>query len=275
MTYETLMVHLRCGQSNRALLNVAAQFVDRFDAHVIGIAACQPPMVVSADGTVCGDVFANDQRQMTAELDAARAECRQALQALCPSLEWRSEITIAAPAMYLSVHARGADLILTGSLPADTFDFSRDANPGSVVMEAGRPIFVVPANARPMRFEGALVAWNDTRECRRAAADALPLLAECQRVTVLEIARLDDLDAARTRVDDVVAWLQRHGVKANARVLRAEGNSGRQLQAEAERANADVIVAGAYGHSRLREWLTGGVTRDFLLESSRGVLVSH
>ena len=275
MTYATLMVHLQSGQSNTSLLNVARQFAERFEAHVIGIAACQPMMVVSGDGTVCGDVFENDQARITADLEAAQQEFRDALRGRSTRLEWRSQITLAAPASYLSNDARCADLILTGSMPADTFDLSRAANSGSLVMEAGRPVFVVPADARPMQFASALIAWKDTRECRRATADALPLLKQTRRVTVVEIAAVDDVDAARVRIDDVVSWLQRHGVPANGRIQTANGKDGDQLRAAADEADADVIVAGAYGHSRLREWAVGGVTRNFLLECSRGVLVSH
>ncbi len=275
MTYSTLLVHLQSGQSNTSLLTAAAQFADRFKAHVIGIAACQPMMVVSGDGTICGDVFADDQRQITADLDTAQAEFRGSLNGHGTSLEWRSEITIEAPARFLALHARSADLIMTGSMPADTFNLSRAANSGSLVMEAGRPVFIAPTEALPMRFEGALVAWKDTRECRRATADALPLLQQTSRVTVLEIVAIDDFDAAHVRVRDVAAWLQRHGVMADGQVERATGSDVHQLHAAADERDADVIVAGAYGHSRLREWVIGGVTRDLLLECRRGVLVSH
>jgi nucleotide-binding universal stress UspA family protein len=275
MTYATLLVHLQSGQSNTSLLTVAGQFADRFKAHVIGIAACQPMMIVSGDGTICGDVFADDQRQITTALEAAQSEFREALRDRSTWLEWRSEITIAAPASYLSVHARSADLIMTGSVPADTFDLSRIANPGSLVMEAGRPVFIVPPDAQPMRFGAALIGWKDTRECRRATADALPLLKQTERVTVLEVAAIDDLDAAQARVEDVVHWLERHGVMADCRVARASGQDVDQLHAAADESDVDFIVAGAYGHGRLREWVLGGVTRDLLLECRRGVLVSH
>lgn len=275
MTYATLLVHLQSGRSNTSLLTVAGQVAERFKSHVIGIAACQPMMIVSGDGTICGDVFADDVRQMTADLDRAQAEFREALRGHGTSLEWRSEIAIEAPARYVAIHARASDLIITGSVPADPFNLTRAANVGSLVMEAGRPVFIVPSDAQPMRFASALVAWKDTRECRRAAADALPLLKQTGRVLVLEVATADDLDAAQARVADVVAWLLRHGVKADSRVDRSTGSDMEQLHAAADDGNVDVIVAGAYGHSRLSEWALGGVTRDLLLKCGRGVLVSH
>jgi nucleotide-binding universal stress UspA family protein len=275
MTYKTLLVHLQSGQTNIPLLAVAGQFADRFKAHVIGIAACQPMMVVGGYGTVCGDVYTDDRRQITADLDAAQAEFRDALRGRSTWLEWRSETTILPPASYLSVHARSADLIMTGSLPPDALGLSRAADSGSLVMESGRPVYIVPAEAQAMQFRGAIIGWKDTRECRRATADALPLLKQTERVTVLEVAAIDDLDAAQARVRDVVTWLERHGVLADTRIEPSSGNDAGQLHAAADEANADVIVAGAYGHSRLREWVIGGVTRDLLLECRRGVLVSH
>jgi nucleotide-binding universal stress UspA family protein len=275
MSYATLLVHLESGKSNAGLLTVAGQFAERFEAHVIGIAVCQPMMVVSGDGTVCGDVFADDQRQMTRDLDLAQAEFRDTLRERSASLEWRGGMTIAPPASYLSDHARSADLIMTGSRPADTFDLSRAANVGSIVMEAGKPVFVVPANAQRMRFDRALIAWKETRECRRAASDALPLLKRFEQVTVLEIAALDELDAAEARCRDVVTWLERHGVMAKTRIERAAGGDASHLHAVADDERTDVIVAGAYGHSRLREWVVGGVTRDLLLACQCGVLLSH
>ncbi len=275
MTYATLLIHLQPGQRNTPLLAAARLFVDRFKAHVIGIAACQPLIVVSGDGTVCGDVFADDQRQIGLELAGAKAEFHEAMEGIGTSVEWRSEITLEVPTAYITHQARSADLIMTGSVPTDAFDLARAVDPGSLVMEAGRPVFIVPADSRPTELERVLIAWKDTPECRRATSDALPLLKKVGRATVLEIAPVDDLDAALVRVLDVVAWLKRHGVVARGRVERSHGKDLDELRKAAEDDDADVIVAGAYGHSRLREWATGGMTRDLLLECQRGVLVSH
>ena len=275
MTYKTLLVHLQTGQSNAALLSVAGEFADRFEAHLIGIAACQPMMIVSGDGTVCGDVYANDQRQITTDLETLQAEFRNALQGSSTCLEWRSEITITATSSYLAAQARCADLILTGTMSPDAFDGARAANAGTLAMQTGRPVLIVPTEAGPAMFGDVLIGWKDTRECRRATSEALPLLKEAGRVTVLEIAAIDDLDAAQSRVEDVVVWLERHGVMADCRVERSTGHDAAQLRAAAHAMNADVVVAGAYGHGRLREWVIGGVTRDLLIRCDRCVLVSH
>lgn len=275
MTYATLLVHLQSGEPNTALLTIAGQLAERFDAHVIGISACQPMMIVGGDGYVCGDVFADDQRQIAEDLAAAQAEFREALHDKSPCLEWRSTVVIAALAEYLAIEARSADLVVTSSRPADTLDLARAADPAALVMQAGRPVLIVPAKVAPIRFGHALVCWKETRECRRAVFDALPLLKQMAKVTILEIAALADLDAAQARVSDVVAWFERHGVMAACRVERADGDDVGALTAAVDDAQVDVIVAGAYGHGRLREWVLGGVTRDLLLGANRCALVSH
>jgi nucleotide-binding universal stress UspA family protein len=89
-------------------------------------------------------------------------------------------------------------------------------------------------------------------------------------MTILEIAAIDDLDAAQLRVKDVASWPERHGVMADGRVERSMRNDVDQIPVAVDERKADVIVAGAYGHSRPREWVIGGVTRDLLLECRCG-----
>ena len=86
---------------------------------------------------------------------------------------------------------------------------------------------------------------------------------------------LEDLNAARARLDGVVGWLKRHGIAAVSLAWPSSGDDAAQLNAIAQEQGANVIVAGAYGHSRLREWALGGVTRELLLRADRCVLVSH
>jgi nucleotide-binding universal stress UspA family protein len=118
-----------------------------------------------------------------------------------------------------------------------------------------------------------MVAWTDTRECRRAISDALPMLRAADRVVIAEVA-IDPIDA-RAPIDDAAAWLARHGVDADKVVARMKGTSIDTLAALADEVEADLVVAGAYGHSRIHEWAFGGVTRDLLLRDRRCTLLSH
>ena len=120
-----------------------------------------------------------------------------------------------------------------------------------------------------------MIGWNDTRESRRAVVDALPQFKRAVHVAVVEIAADEDLARARAHVADVVGWLGRHDVVAEAVASLATGDDASQLYDVAREHGADVIVAGAYGHSRLREWALGGVTRDLLMRTDRCTLLAH
>ena len=176
---------------------------------------------------------------------------------------------------FLAREARAADLMLTGVARGDAFDSSRAVNTGELVLRVGRPVLVVPLAARELRLERVLVAWKDTRESRRAIVDALPLLQQARRVTLGTVAEEGDLAITRARLADVGRWLARHGVVAEQVAAPAIGDDADALWVLAQDLGADLIVAGAYGHSRLREWVLGGVTKNLLLSKDRYSLVSH
>lgn len=109
-----------------------------------------------------------------------------------------------------------------------------------------------------------------------APRTSLPLLRKSTDVTVAEIVE-DEVDraAALSRVSDVVAWLSRHGVRASVQVPEQHGDAATQLERIASNLGAGVVVAGAYRHSRLSEWILGGVTRRLVNPSGRCSLLSH
>ncbi len=275
MTYGTLMVHLELGRSNANLLQIAGDLAERFHASVIGIAACQPMQIVYGDGFISGDIYEQDRQELDKEMKAAEAEFRSALQTRAVTLEWRSTVMFTLLSDYIAREARSADLVITGIASGDLFDSSRSVNTGDLVMRAGRPVLVVPAAAGKVKLDRVVVGWKDTRESRRAVSDALPLLKGASHVAVVEIAVEDELAAARTQIEDVAGWLNRHGIKAECLTSPSTGDDATALYAVAQDQGADVIVAGAYGHSRLREWALGGVTRDLLLRANWCSLLSH
>src|SRR5581483_12012187 len=125
-----------------------------------------------------------------------------------------------------------------------------------------------------VKLKCALVAWKDTREARRAVNDALPLLRKVKDVVVVEIIEDEaQRDSAHGRLDDVVAWLGHHGVVAAPRVFHfpeSEKTRGKLWEY-----GADFIIAGAYGHARLREMIFGGFTLDLLKHSPQCAFLSH
>jgi nucleotide-binding universal stress UspA family protein len=145
-------------------------------------------------------------------------------------------------------------------------------------MRAGRPVLVVPPSVSALEGRRALVAWKDTREARRAVADALPLLAHAEEVLVVEAVSGDaeERDQALRRAGDVAGLLARHGATARGEALEVRGRTvADELLLAAERHGADLVVAGGYGHARLREWAFGGVTRDLLARCPMCCLLSH
>jgi nucleotide-binding universal stress UspA family protein len=279
MTYSTLMVHLQVGQPNGPVLLAAADLAERFDAGVIGVAACQPMQLVYSDGYIAGDAFEQDREEKEREVAAAESAFRAAFRdrSNVPGnvLEWRSTITLAPSCAWVVDQARCADLIVTGVAAADFFDLSRRVDTGELLMQAGRPVLVVPPGAATPSLDHAMVAWKDTRETRRAVLDALPLLQRATRVSVVEAAAKEDMAGARQHVADVTAWLGRHGIAADAQAMHRDGDDAGQLDGLAQGRGADLVVAGAYGHSRVREWALGGVTRSLLLHANRCSLLSH
>jgi nucleotide-binding universal stress UspA family protein len=275
MTYATLLLHLELGRSNAGLLRIAGDLAERFHASVIGVAACKPMQMLYGDGYVSGALIEQDRDEVARELKQAEGEFRGALATRVEKLVWRSTVTYGLLPEYLASEARCADLIVTGVASGDLFDSSRAVSTGDLVMRAGRPVLIVPAAATTLNLDRVLIGWNDTREARRAVADALPLLKMAANVTVAEIAREEDLPTARAHLADVVTWLERHGVEAESTASLSTGDDAAALYAIAQDQGADVIVAGAYGHSRMREWVLGGVTRDLLLSANRCSMVSH
>lgn len=275
MSYATLMVHMELGRPNTGLLNVAAELAGRFGAGVVGVAVRQPMQMLYGDGYVSGDVYQQDQDEIVKELKAAEAEFRTALEGRVAFVEWRSAQLYTYLAAYLADEARCADLVLTGLASGDFLDASRAVDTGELIMLAGRPVLIVPATASTVKLDRVLVGWKDTREARRAVSDALPLLRLATEVSVVEIAAEEDLPAAHRHVADVVAWLKRHQVNAQGLAQLSTGDDATALYAAGQDQGADVVVAGAYGHSRLREWALGGVTRDLLLSANRCSFLSH
>jgi nucleotide-binding universal stress UspA family protein len=232
--------------------------------------------IAYGDSYVPGELIERDREEIQTEIKAAEAEFRSALRTRVSNLEYRSAVTFGSVADYMAREARCADLIITGvDRNASVFDSWRPVSIGDLVMQVGRPVLIVPAATDRLRLERVIVGWKDTRESRRAAIDALPLLKRADHVVVVEIAGEEELAAARTHVEDVVGWLERHGVVAEALACRSSGDEATRLSNIAQEQDADLIVAGAYGHSRLHEWVLGGVTRDLLLRADRCSLVSH
>ena len=183
----------------------------------------------------------------------------------------------AYPADFLATEARAADLLIVGRHEkGEVFIHHQSLDIGDAVMKAGRPMLIVPPRKTSLAFNCVLIAWKDTAEARKAVSAALPLLKHAQEVMIVEIVSDDRArDAAACRVADVAKWLKSHKVTASASAELSAGDAGSHLDAIGSESGVDVIVAGAYGHSRLREWVFGGVTHHLLQQSSMFAFLMH
>jgi nucleotide-binding universal stress UspA family protein len=271
--YATLLVHAEPARYSTHRVEVAARLARDLDATLLGLGAETFDPIPTPDpfsGYAAGEWVALVQTQVGQDLAAAEAAFRR--DSAGARVEWRAIQDYPHQALVRTAHA--ADLIVAS--PRGGLGVTRAADPADVVMSAGRPVLVVPDGLSHLHGLAVVVAWKDTRECRRAVADALPFLQRADEVIVHAVCGKDRADAARLETDDVAANLKRHGVDARALVTHADPDAAvAEITRVAQLNGADLIVAGAYGHSRLREWAFGGVTDAFLHEPPCFVLMSH
>jgi nucleotide-binding universal stress UspA family protein len=276
MTYATVMVSLALDRSNDARLEIAAQLAKRFNARAIGITAGEfsPPLYFTT-GEQAQRVLDQGQAAVRNRIAEVEAQFRAAMQNRAAAVEWRCAEDF--PTRFIIRQARAADIIVVGENGNDALaDPFMQANPNDLLMQTGRPLLVVPDACDWLDLRSVLIAWKDTPECRRAVVDALPILREAKNVIVAEIVEDEaDRSAALSGVEDLVAWLLRHGVVASQRVPGECGNAAAQLDRIASEVGAGLVVAGAYGHSRFREWVFGGVTKRLVNPSGRCSLLSR
>ena len=248
MSISDILVYADPSPASDERLDLVFRLAHRFEAYLIG--------VVPEDAAAIGDRFAKMLRQ-------------EALQG-----DWQMAIGLAAS--WVTRRAQAADLVVLGQRVPD-HSTGLDA-PEDVILGCSRPVLVVPyAGRRLDRIgENVLVAWNGSRESGRAVQDALPLLTMSGAVTVLLVDPEEDADMELA--EDLVLHLGRHGLHARTQVIRHELSTiavSDTLLAQVAELDADLLVMGAYGHSRLREMILGGVTRDILKNMNVPVLMAH
>jgi nucleotide-binding universal stress UspA family protein len=283
MRYSTLLVHLKLGVSNEGLLKITGDLAERFEANVIGVTVCkessQVYLTMLPQYTIQGDdedLVTIDRQSTERMISEAEQQFRTALASRSRSLHWRSTITSNSRSQYVARQARAADILITSPVFDGPFvDQRQELSVGDIVMYAGRPVLLVPPNVQSMNLDTIMIGWKDTRESRRAIADALPLLALAKKVVVVEIASARDLPDAKRHVTEVIGWLQGHEIAAESYIEAFKKTEWNQLEGIARETGAGLFVAGAYGHTRLREWMIGGVTEDLLLHPRRPTLISH
>jgi nucleotide-binding universal stress UspA family protein len=251
----------------------------KFDAHLTGVYVIPDPYIAPymSGGYVPPELI--EQQVQRGNDAAAEAETKfnAHLSAAGIEPEWRSAEGYAGAV--ISLNARYADLTIVGQPdPDDTEGFSDPDLPAEVTLTSGRPVLVVPyVGPQETLGENVMVAWNATRESTRAVYDALPILRRANRVSVLAVnpGRGDD-DHGEVPSADIALQLARHGVKAEAtKTFSDDLEVSDVLLSRIADIGADLLVMGAYGHSRMRELMMGGATRGILRHMTVPVLMSH
>jgi nucleotide-binding universal stress UspA family protein len=277
MAYRTILVHLADERRIERLLEPVIGLARRFNAHVIGLQVA--PGIPDASPFALPYATELMHAALAAErttTDKIKAQFERMTANQPFVTEWVSSDAPGTDLAALVVaHARAADLIVASQADpgwdlSPVLDF-----PERLVMESGRPVLVVPYAGRYATLGRApALAWAPRREATRAAFDALPLFEGAEMVHVLSF---EEEGASYDWPDtSIMATLARHGVTATSRRAHAgNGSVGEELLSTIADVGADLLVMGAYGHSRVREFVFGGTTRHVMRHMTAPTLFSH
>jgi nucleotide-binding universal stress UspA family protein len=275
---KDIAIHLTGSDEDEVRIAHAAQIGRMFDAHLTGLVSHVIPEPVAAFTTP----------ELAAILvqieDDAKARATEALAQVEESLE---RTGLPHTATLVSAYAGGLPGALANQVrTSDLFVGTRPyGDPGqrsfieeAVLFGSGRACYFAAPKAKPTGkgLGTVFVAWKDTRESARAIAEALPFLEKAREVIVGIVEEHGAGEVYREEVSaDVGRYLSRHGISADVHKIDGWGIVSDALANEARQVQADLIVMGGYGHSRFREWILGGATRDLLEAATVPVLMAH
>jgi nucleotide-binding universal stress UspA family protein len=271
---NTILVHMTPDPGCQRRLTVAVALAQAQRAHLVGVYTrspfVTPPAIV---GRGASAVFAREmaaaaaEQEQDASVDFKSATAQAGLDAAW--IHHDGEVMEG-----LAAHSYYADLLVVGQTPPETLEDVLTGNrPDHSVLVAACPTLIVPhAYAETSVGRRALIAWKPTRQAARAVRDSLALL----RGAAVVVLTIGADKASHAAGNDLVAYLGRHGVAAQTRSDYGDDSSvAGVILGHAGECGADLIVMGAYGHSRLREMILGGATNDMLLRTTVPLLLSH
>lgn len=281
--YKTIVVHVDGSPEQEARVRAGALLANLFDAHLIGSAATGiswfdyslligsmgAPMMPESD-------FSGMRAAVRARLDefGTAVQRRGVASYETRMLEDDARFALLLESRYadLVVVSRESQPVAVPGMPAQA-----RAVPEYIALHGARPILVVPPGWQEQRFPGTVVAgWDGSMQAIRAISAALPLLqqADAVKLALVNPDAMADVHGEEPGAD-MALYLARHGVKVEVVLEQSRGATGDALMGVARRAGAGLLVAGAFGHSRYREFVLGGVTRSLLGASSTPLLLAH
>ena len=276
--YKTILVHVDASQRTTARTEAAVRLALSNEAHLVGTAltglsAFQFPATIM-DAGMPPVMFPIEELRAGADRALEAFDSRARAMGVL-SVERRRLDDDVGPGLCLQ--ARYADLVVISQVPAgESTPYVQPDFPQYVVLKSARPVLVLPAvYAGGDIGKRVTVAWNGSAEAVHAIASALPLLRRAQHVQLLVILERLDIAHGDQPGADMALYLARQGVKVEVLVLRSDEDDGEQLLSCAVKKGSDLIVMGAFGHSRLREFVLGGFTRTALRTSPLALWMAH
>ena len=281
MGLKDILVHLDGTAQAATRLAVAAELARRHGAHLTGLYVVDVmlPIMAAADagsGAVLGELLDRMRHDALAEAAKVEAGFQETLRREGIAGEWR--LAEGATPEHVALHARYADLCVLGQEDPDGTQQAATATLEAALFDSGRPVLVIPyAGSFETIGSRVLVGWNASAQAARAVHDALPLVRPGGSVTISAVNPRRGIDAHGDEPGaDIARHLARHGLTVQVEhTVAPEIGAGDMLLNRASELSADLLVMGAYGHSRLRETILGGVTRTLLRQMTIPVLMAH
>lgn len=281
MRLKDILLHLDGTEQSRQRLRLAVDLARRHTAHLAALYVIDitlPPLAAGdpSGGPILTGLLDDMRRAALAEAARMEAEFRERLRVDGIAGEWRQAEGFTA--RLVALHARCADLAIIGQESPDGGQPAAGPLIEHALFTAGRPVLIVPyAGQYETVGRNVLIGWNASREAARAVNDALPLMAQADRVTVLSVNPRQGYGGHGEEPGaDIALHLARHDIKVEVQhTVSSEVRDGDMLLNSAADLSADLLVVGAYGHSRFRELVLGGVTRTLLRQMTLPVLMSH
>jgi nucleotide-binding universal stress UspA family protein len=279
MQYRTILLNLNDEPRADALIKAALSLAKEHSAHLICLyvipSALPPPELI---GPVANTWLEDQMRGFRDQAQRIKSKLDSQMGTLSISHEWRLDDSRFDQTVADSVIAQGraADLVIVSQGLRNGW---LDDVPERVAIESGRPVLVVPQQGEFHELgSDVTIAWKASKEATRAVFDALPILQKARRVRLLTL--VDDDDYVKGANDGSMAYLAatllRHGIEAETEVApRGDLPVGDRLLELSKVKGQELLVMGLYGHSRFREFVLGGVSRDVLQHMTIPVLLAH
>jgi nucleotide-binding universal stress UspA family protein len=280
MAYRDLLLHLDDSRGCAQRIDAAVRLAGQHGAHLTGLyPIVEIPLLHYIRRHIPRDVQASMDAEAQLQAETAVKGFREVAERGGVAYETRTDHALDTTlARVLSMHARYADLVILGQVDPYKPSYVGSDLPEQVVLASGRPVLIVPHDWAPGPIgERVVIAWDASREAARAVSDALPILGRAESVLVLSVdPRSTPLDHGELPGADIASHLARHEIEVEVQTVETDRMEiGDALLSFAADRGRDLLVMGAYGHSRVRELVLGGATRTVLRSMTLPVLMAH